>query len=59
MFGINDPVKEKCASKMVVEGSDMADVPLKTSLPRKSAFSCEACRKRKVGAPIGQMPRFL
>ncbi|KAI9932217.1 hypothetical protein MW887_009727 [Aspergillus wentii] len=26
----------------------MADVPLKTNLPRKSAFSCEACRKRKV-----------
>ncbi|OJJ45729.1 hypothetical protein ASPZODRAFT_68933 [Penicilliopsis zonata CBS 506.65] len=26
----------------------MADVPVKTSLPRKSAFSCEACRKRKV-----------
>ncbi|PYH92540.1 C6 transcription factor [Aspergillus ellipticus CBS 707.79] len=35
---------------MVVESnqSDMADVPLKASLPRKSAFSCEACRKRKV-----------
>ncbi|KAJ5161856.1 hypothetical protein N7492_007248 [Penicillium capsulatum] len=33
---------------MVVEGSGMADVPSKTSLPRKSAFSCEACRKRKV-----------
>ncbi|KAL1872866.1 hypothetical protein Plec18167_006516 [Paecilomyces lecythidis] len=26
----------------------MAEVPVKTSLPRKSAFSCEACRKRKV-----------
>lgn len=36
---------------MVVEGSsDMADVPFKTALPRKSAFSCEACRKRKVRA---------
>ncbi|KAJ5901726.1 hypothetical protein N7495_002254 [Penicillium taxi] len=37
---------------MVVEGSpsdpNSADVPVKTSLPRKSAFSCEACRKRKV-----------
>ncbi|RAL16891.1 putative C6 transcription factor [Aspergillus homomorphus CBS 101889] len=35
---------------MVVESnqSDMAEVPAKTSLPRKSAFSCEACRKRKV-----------
>ncbi|KAJ5819256.1 hypothetical protein N7474_004847 [Penicillium riverlandense] len=34
---------------MVVEGSSgMADVPTKSSLPRKSAFSCEACRKRKV-----------
>ncbi|KAJ5146956.1 transcriptional regulator family: Fungal Specific TF [Penicillium atrosanguineum] len=34
---------------MVVEGpSDMADVPFKPALPRKSAFSCEACRKRKV-----------
>lgn len=28
----------------------MADVPLKANLPRKSAFSCEACRKRKVCA---------
>lgn len=40
-----------CAS-MVVEpnssNSGMADVPSKASLPRKSAFSCEACRKRKV-----------
>jgi len=27
----------------------MADVPRKTAFPRKSAFSCEACRKRKVG----------
>lgn len=35
----------------------MADVPLKTALPRKSAFSCEACRKRKVGAEIGQIPK--
>ncbi|EPS25614.1 hypothetical protein PDE_00548 [Penicillium oxalicum 114-2] len=26
----------------------MSDVPLKRALPRKSAFSCEACRKRKV-----------
>ncbi|KAF9885937.1 hypothetical protein FE257_012227 [Aspergillus nanangensis] len=26
----------------------MADIPLKANLPRKSAFSCEACRKRKV-----------
>ncbi|KAJ9231370.1 transcriptional regulator family: Fungal Specific TF [Paecilomyces variotii] len=26
----------------------MAEVPVKSSLPRKSAFSCEACRKRKV-----------
>jgi hypothetical protein len=36
---------------MVVEPSKsgMADVPLKTNLTRKSAFSCEACRKRKVG----------
>ncbi|KAI9036572.1 putative C6 transcription factor [Aspergillus affinis] len=35
---------------MVVESSSsgMAEVPLKTPLPRKSAFSCEACRKRKV-----------
>ncbi|KAJ5535902.1 transcriptional regulator family: Fungal Specific TF [Penicillium frequentans] len=34
---------------MGVEGSSsQSDVPLKTSLPRKSAFSCEACRKRKV-----------
>ncbi|RAL05437.1 putative C6 transcription factor [Aspergillus ibericus CBS 121593] len=35
---------------MVVESnqSGMADVPLKANLPRKSAFSCEACRKRKV-----------
>ncbi|KAJ5673393.1 hypothetical protein N7507_002520 [Penicillium longicatenatum] len=34
---------------MGVEGSSsLSDVPLKTSLPRKSAFSCEACRKRKV-----------
>ena len=33
---------------MVVEGSNMADVPGKSTLPRKSAFSCEACRKRKV-----------
>ncbi|KAH2316638.1 hypothetical protein LV164_006184 [Aspergillus fumigatus] len=35
---------------MVVEPSKsgMADVPLKTNLTRKSAFSCEACRKRKV-----------
>lgn len=39
---------------MVVESSSskssagMAEVPLKASLPRKSAFSCEACRKRKV-----------
>ncbi|KAJ5359327.1 uncharacterized protein N7496_011740 [Penicillium cataractarum] len=32
---------------MVVEGSGMSDVPLKSALPRKSAFSCEACRKRK------------
>ena len=40
-----------CAS-MVVEptssSSGLADVPSKASLPRKSAFSCEACRKRKV-----------
>ena len=36
---------------MMVEGSSsMADASIKTSLPRKSAFSCEACRKRKVGA---------
>ncbi|RAH73168.1 putative C6 transcription factor [Aspergillus aculeatinus CBS 121060] len=35
---------------MVVESnqSDMAEVPAKTNFPRKSAFSCEACRKRKV-----------
>ncbi|KAE8148213.1 fungal-specific transcription factor domain-containing protein [Aspergillus avenaceus] len=35
---------------MVVEPntSGTADVPAKASLPRKSAFSCEACRKRKV-----------
>ncbi|KAF5855977.1 hypothetical protein ETB97_008134 [Aspergillus alliaceus] len=35
---------------MVVEptSSGTADVPAKASLPRKSAFSCEACRKRKV-----------
>ncbi|KAI2924079.1 transcriptional regulator family: Fungal Specific TF [Aspergillus niger] len=35
---------------MVVESkqSGMADVPTKSNLPRKSAFSCEACRKRKV-----------
>ncbi|KAJ5883311.1 uncharacterized protein N7473_010197 [Penicillium subrubescens] len=33
---------------MVVEGTGMSDVPLKSALPRKSAFSCEACRKRKV-----------
>lgn len=44
---------------MVVEPSKsgMADVPLKTNLTRKSAFSCEACRKRKVGfcplCPLG------
>lgn len=30
----------------------MADVPLKASLPRKSAFSCEACRKRKVSPKV-------
>lgn len=37
---------------MVVESkqSGMADVPTKSNLPRKSAFSCEACRKRKVGS---------
>lgn len=40
-------------STMVVESSSkssagIAEVPLKASLPRKSAFSCEACRKRKV-----------
>ncbi|CAI7671782.1 unnamed protein product [Penicillium manginii] len=33
---------------MVVEGSGMADMSSKSALPRKSAFSCEACRKRKV-----------
>ncbi|KAF7117358.1 hypothetical protein CNMCM5793_006260 [Aspergillus hiratsukae] len=37
----------------------MADVPLKTNLTRKSAFSCEACRKRKVGfpSPFGWIPK--
>jgi hypothetical protein len=44
---------------MVVEGSGMSDVPLKSALPRKSAFSCEACRKRKVGLIFGQIPRSL
>ena len=29
----------------------MADASLKAKLPRKSAFSCEVCRKRKVGFP--------
>lgn len=32
----------------MAENSNMSDVPLKRALPRKSAFSCEACRKRKV-----------
>lgn len=44
---------------MVVEGSGMADVPSKTSLPRKSAFSCEACRKRKVGVPARANPEIV
>ena len=49
--GASESRSLSCAS-MVVEpnssSSGMADVPSKASLPRKSAFSCEACRKRKV-----------
>ncbi|KAF7713708.1 Nitrogen assimilation transcription factor [Penicillium ucsense] len=32
----------------MADDQNMSDVPLKSALPRKSAFSCEACRKRKV-----------
>lgn len=31
------------------KSSDMADVSVKANPSRKSAFSCEGCRKRKVG----------
>ncbi|KAJ5682765.1 hypothetical protein N7462_005930 [Penicillium macrosclerotiorum] len=44
---------------MVVEGSGMAEVPLKTTLPRKSAFSCEACRKRKLESRVAQLEDAL
>ncbi|KAJ6160561.1 hypothetical protein N7470_003957 [Penicillium chermesinum] len=45
---------------MVVEGSSAtADIPSKTTLPRKSAFSCEACRKRKLEARVAQLEDAL
>ena len=53
--GASESRSLSCAS-MVVEpnssSSGMADVPSKASLPRKSAFSCEACRKRKVSGSL-------
>jgi hypothetical protein len=48
------PLREHLLPSMVVEASGMSDVSIKSALPRKSAFSCEACRKRKVGSYSGK-----